>query len=112
MLHFKCVKCRLRLATSGAREDLVDELCPGCGSSLAPVGELSEIVGYQAIGAAEPAELASDGHRRLATRIREVRAEQDDWRWLDDDGSFSPATVAAALASHGGKPIPRSGELV
>jgi hypothetical protein len=115
MLHFKCVKCRLRLASSGAPEDGVGEVCPGCGSLLEPVGRLAEIVGFQTIGASGPAEIMRAGHRRLATRIREIRdleqaaaaqAEQDAWRWLDDDGSFSPATVAAALASHGGRPTP------
>ena len=88
MLHFKCVACRLRLATSGAPADRVDELCPSCGSLLAPVGDLTEIVGFQAIGASGAAEIRKEGHRRLATRVLEVRAE------------------AAALAAHGGKPIP------
>ena len=115
MPHFKCVECRLRLASSGAPDDGVGELCPGCGSLLEPVARLVEIVGFQAIDASGPAEITRDGHRRLATRVREVRdleqaaaaqAGQDAWRWLDDDGSFSPVTVAAALASHGGKPIP------
>lgn len=115
MLHFKCVECRLRLASSGAPDDGVGELCPGCGSLLEPVARLAELVGYQAIGASGPAEIARDGHRRLATRVREIRdldraakarAEQNAWRWLDADGGFSPETVAAAMAAHGRTPTP------
>jgi hypothetical protein len=73
MLHVKCVACRLRLATPGAPGDRVDELCPGCGILLEPVGELTEIVGFQAIGGAQPPKGLSDGHRRLATAVREVQ---------------------------------------
>jgi hypothetical protein len=110
MLHFKCVECRLRLASSGAPDDGVGELCPGCGSLLEPVAGLAEIVGFQAIAPSGPRAIARDGHRRLATRVRELRdleeaakerAEQKTWRWLDADGSFSPETVAAAMAAHG-----------
>jgi hypothetical protein len=89
MLHFKCVACRVRLATSGAPGDRVEELCPGCGSLLEPVGELAEIVGFQAIRASEPREASADGHRRLATAVREVRNLQQ-----------------AALASQRGRPEP------
>jgi hypothetical protein len=115
MLHFKCVECRLRLATSDAPDDDVGELCPGCGSLLEPVARLAEIVGFQAIGPLGPREIARDGHRRLATRVRELRdleqaaraqAEQKTWRWLDPDGSFSPETVAAAMAARGRTPTP------
>jgi hypothetical protein len=49
MPHFKCVACRTRLYSAAAPADLVGDLCPGCGSLLEPVGELAEIVGFQAI---------------------------------------------------------------
>jgi hypothetical protein len=113
MLHLKCVGCRLRLASSGAPDGGVGERCPGCGSLLEPVARLAEIVGFQAISASGPRPIASEGHRRLARRVRELRAleqaakaraEQKAWRWLDADGSFSPETVAAAMAAHGRTP--------
>jgi hypothetical protein len=49
MPHFKCEGCRTRLYSAAARADLVDDLCPGCGSLLEPVGELTEIVGFQSV---------------------------------------------------------------
>jgi len=49
------------------------------------VGALTEIVGFQAIGAATPAEPGSQ-------------------RWLDADGGFSREAVAVALASLGVTP--------
>jgi Zn-finger nucleic acid-binding protein len=49
MPHFKCVGCRTRLYSASARADLVFDLCPSCGSLLEPVGELTEIVGFQSI---------------------------------------------------------------
>ena len=48
MPHFKCVGCRTRLYSPASPADLVD-LCPECGSLLAPVSDLAEIVGYRAI---------------------------------------------------------------
>ena len=74
MLHFKCVTCRLRLAGHVAPQDGIATLCPGCGSPLEPVSELSEIVGFRAIGASRPSTTLADGHRLLAARVREVRA--------------------------------------
>jgi len=68
MPHFKCVACRTRLYGAAAPADLVGDLCPGCGSLLEPVGELAEIVGFQAI------------------------------RRVDDGGSFGPEAVAQAVA--------------
>jgi hypothetical protein len=49
MPHFKCVVCKTRLYSAAARADLVADLCPGCGSPLEPVGELTEIVGFQSV---------------------------------------------------------------
>ena len=40
MPHLKCVGCKTRLYSAAIRADLVDDLCPGCGSPLEPVGEL------------------------------------------------------------------------
>jgi hypothetical protein len=90
MLHFKCVECRLRLASSVAPDDGVGEPCPGCGSSLEPVVRLAEIMGFQAIRSSRPVDIARDGRRRLATRVREVRDLER----------------AAAVAAHGRTPTP------
>jgi hypothetical protein len=49
MPHVKCNGCRTRLYSAAGRADLVDDLCPGCGSPLEPVGELTEIVGFQSV---------------------------------------------------------------
>ena len=90
MLHFKCVECRLRLASSVAPDEGVAVPCPGCGSSLEPVARLAEIVGFQAIRPSRPVDVARDGRRRLANRVREVRDLQR----------------AAAMAASGRTPKP------
>ena len=67
-LHFKCVDCRIRLYRAAGSDDLVGDLCPGCGSFLEPVGELAEIVGFRSIkfreGAADDS--LSGRHQRIA----------------------------------------------
>jgi hypothetical protein len=78
MLHFRCVACRLRLATPIVSKDRAGGACPGCGVPLEPVADLAEIVGFRAI----------DDDSRAS-------------RWLDADGGFSREAVAAALASFG-----------
>ena len=90
MLHFKCVECRLRLASSVAPDEGVALPCPGCGSSLEPVARLAEIMGFQAIRPSRPVDIARDGRRRLATRVREIRDLEQ----------------AAAMAAHGRTPTP------
>ena len=77
MAHFKCVPCRTRLHRPASPPDLVGASCPNCGALLEPVGELAEVVGYQAI---EPRDLAEVG------------------RWLDDSDSFGPEAAAQAIA--------------
>ena len=49
MPHFKCVRCRTRLYSAARPADLIRDVCPGCGLVLEPVGELTEIVGFQSI---------------------------------------------------------------
>ena len=109
MPHFKCLACRTRLYSTSRPGELVGDLCPGCGSLLEPVGELAEIVGFQAIKDRDSA--ADDGspgtHQRIADRVevffarREAivaQARLEAERWVDDGGSFSPEGVAEALA--------------
>ena len=78
MPHFKCVGCRTRLYSESARADLVGDLCPGCGSLLEPVGELAEIVGFQAIQqrARAPDDGAPSRPERLANRVDRLFARR------------------------------------
>jgi hypothetical protein len=107
--HFKCVACKTRLHSPASRADLAGDLCPGCGSLLEPVGELAEIVGFQAIKSRDGAAAggAPGTHRRIAARVDDLIARReailaqeqlDAGRWLDDGGSFGPEAVAEAIA--------------
>jgi hypothetical protein len=109
MPHFKCVACRTRLYSAAGPDDLVGDLCPGCGSLLEPVGELAEIVGFRAIKQRDSA--ADDSppgtHERIAGRVDDffarreailAQARLDAGRWVDDGGSFSPEAMAGAMA--------------
>ena len=102
MPHFKCVPCNMRLHGPA---DPVGVLCPGCGSLLEPVGELSELVGFRSIKSRDGG--APGTHERLADRVDDLLARRDALlaqarldaaRWLDDGGSFSPQAVAEAVA--------------
>jgi hypothetical protein len=109
MPHFKCIACKTRQYSPADPADPVGDLCPGCGSLLEPVGELSEIVGFQSI---KSRDAAGDGgvpgtHQRIVGRLDDLiarreailaRARIDAERWLDDGGSFSPEAVAEAVA--------------
>jgi hypothetical protein len=101
MPHFKCVACRTRLYSAAGPDDLVGDLCPGCGSLLEPVGELSEVVGFQSIrGRAGAADGGASGmHQRIADRFGDfivrreallAQARLDARRWIDDEGRFRP----------------------
>jgi hypothetical protein len=109
MPHFKCLACKARLYSAAGPDDLVGDLCPGCGSLLEPVGELAEIVGFRSIKSRDGA--ADDGppdtHQRIADRFGDFIARReailaqtrlDAGPWVDDGGSFSPEAVAEAMA--------------
>jgi hypothetical protein len=109
MPHFKCVACKTRLYSEAVPADLVGDLCPGCGSLLEPVGELTEIVGFRAIedrgGAADDSPPGT--HDRIADRVDDffarreailAQARLDAERWIDDGGRFSTEAVAEAMA--------------
>ena len=112
MPHFKCVACKTRLHVPAGPSSQVDDPCPGCGVPLEPVGELTEIVGFQAIE--PPAGDTPDTQRRMADRIGELiarrrqmdEADLDAKRWLDDGGSFSTEAVAQALPLPAGESTP------
>jgi hypothetical protein len=107
MPHFKCVACKTRLYSAAGPDDMVGDLCPGCGSLLEPVGSLAEIVGFRSIKSRDGA--ADNGppgtHQRIAARVDDVfarreiltQARLDAGRWVDDGGSFSPEAVAEAM---------------
>jgi hypothetical protein len=109
MPHFKCVACKTRLYSAAGPDDLVGDLCPGCGSLLEPVGELAEIVGFRAIKPRDSAaeDIPPGTHQRIADRVDDffarreailAQARLDAERWIDDGGRFSPEAVAAAMA--------------
>src|SRR5438445_11465871 len=79
--YFKCTPCRLRIDGRGPEMDLVDGRCPTCGERLAPVRQLTEVVGFQSFKLGQAS--ASSGED-----------EQDAQRWLDEGGSFSSEAVA------------------
>jgi hypothetical protein len=117
MLHFKCLACRMRLHSPAGPEDLVGDLCPGCGSLLEPVGELAEIVGFRSIKSRDgtAGDSPPGAHQRIADRVDDLfahraailaKARLDAERWVDDGGSFSPEAVAEAMA------LPRPEETV
>jgi hypothetical protein len=100
----KCLACRTRLYSAAGPDDLVGDLCPGCGSLLEPVGEPAEVAGFRSIraraGAADGG--AAGTHQRIADRFgdfiarREVflaQAQLDARRWVDDDGRFRAQAV-------------------
>lgn len=114
MPHFKCVACKTRLYSAAGRDDMVGDLCPGCGSLLEPVGEVAEIVGFRSI---RPRDSAADNsppgtHQRIAEGFGDfiarreailAEARREAARWVDGDGRFSPEAVAQAMAP----PTPR-----
>jgi hypothetical protein len=103
MPHFKCVACRTRLYSAAGPDDLVGDLCPGCGSLLEPVGEPAEVAGFRSIRArASAADGGAAGtHQRIADRFGDfarreaflAQAQLDARRWVDDDGRFRAEAV-------------------
>jgi hypothetical protein len=87
-------------------------MCPRCGGVLEPVGESGEIVGFTAStprqNVADGA--ASDGHARIADRLRDVFAMRmvidaqtwrDSERWFDDGGDVRADAPARARSQAG-----------
>ena len=89
MPYFKCVPCRIRVSASGARTALADGACPGCGSALEPVAQLTELVGFRSLNLPDPSVPPGVGER-------ESRIEVD--RWLDEGGGLGPQPLAEAVA--------------
>jgi hypothetical protein len=76
MTHSKCVTCTARVWREGEAADHLDDLCPGCGGPLAPVADLSELVGFRALRV-RPRSRRGDPSQRVADRIRETIARHD-----------------------------------
>jgi hypothetical protein len=49
MAHLKCLACTTRLYSTEAEAEPIGDLCPVCGSLLAPIGYLGEVVGRRVI---------------------------------------------------------------
>jgi hypothetical protein len=47
MPYVKCVPCKIRVQVTGTRIDPTDPSCPGCGFSLEPVAQLTEVMGFR-----------------------------------------------------------------
>jgi hypothetical protein len=99
MPHLKCATCRIRVDTGGRPADLDDDLCPGCGSLLQPVGGLAEVVGFRLIrfGDSPESDDASGAGRRIAAQVGsliaahervDAQARSDAEHWGDEGGSI------------------------
>jgi hypothetical protein len=101
MPHLKCVACRVRLRAPGVPGAVE---CPECDAPLEPVDRPSEIIGFRAVEPRADSESVSPLVDRLGDMAARRRAREDleeateSWRWLNDDGSFDPGSVSAALA--------------
>jgi hypothetical protein len=87
MPHFKCIACKTRLYRAPGPDDLVGDLCPGCGCLLEPVGELTEIVGFRRYRTDDS---PPGPHQRIADRVEGFFARRQ--------AGFSPEAVADAIA--------------
>jgi hypothetical protein len=92
MPDLKCVDCRIRVRTQG---EAAPERCPICEAHLELVEDLSEVVGFRAMGrpieglpAERFADRVSDLTQRRDEQIMRLRVAAE--RWLDEAGSFDP----------------------
>ena len=106
MPHYKCAACKARLHSSGKSDELLGGLCPGCGSVLEPVTELSQLVGLRSITSRDSDTAAEESKpdQRVAGLLDKFVARRTSIverqrlgaeRWLDD--SHEPDAGAAVL---------------
>jgi len=88
--YFKCEPCKLRVSTAGGP-------CPGCGLSLEPVAELTDVLGYRSSNVFDSSALP-----RVAQRVADIsggraaaQAHIDTDRWLDEGRSLAEAVALA-----------------
>jgi hypothetical protein len=118
MPDFKCVACRIRTRRAGDTPSHGDtplgagDPCPGCGSSLEPIGEPTEVVGFRSVTTANrivdsDAPVGDLIARRNAIYVQEVHDAIEAARWVDD-GGFAAVAVALPTADrllpHAGAP--------
>jgi len=74
MPHARCRRCRARVWHEPSREEHPAALCPGCGSELEAVTDLSELVGLRALRT-RPRLTHADSHDqfdRISEQIRDA----------------------------------------
>ena len=90
MAHSKCMTCTARVWRAGSAADHLDDLCPGCGGPLEPVGSLSELVGLRCLRARpRPSHRTpADVTARISQQIRETidRNDAERQRKIDAPG--------------------------
>ena len=72
MPYVKCVPCKIRVRVTGTRMDPTDPSCPGCGFSLEPVAQLTELMGFRSelpLDDSVPALIAAEMAVELPPRI-------------------------------------------
>ena len=76
MAHRKCPSCIARVWREGSSPN---DLCPGCGGPLQPVGNLSELVGLRCLRARPrgPRHSTPEQFDRISQQIREQIARND-----------------------------------
>jgi hypothetical protein len=104
MPHFGCLACKTRLRSTESNADLIGDLCPVCGSLLASVGDLGEIVGYRVIethGSTSHSGTSGAG-QLIADRVGEITARREL-----KHSQVRPQSNAAtlALSAHDSKPL-------
>jgi hypothetical protein len=84
MPYFKCVPCKIRISAAGAGTVVTDASCPGCGSSLEAVTQLTEVVGFRS-----PDVFDRSLPPRVAARVTDISggrtaadAQLESDRWL------------------------------
>jgi hypothetical protein len=89
MAHFKCLRCRSRVWHDGPAADHAEDLCPGCGNTLEPAGELSELIGLRSLRSGPRRSIPRDRSAQISQQIRETIARHDAERdrRIDADGS-------------------------
>jgi hypothetical protein len=88
--YLKCVACKIRVSEAGAKTDLTDGTCPGCGQPLEPAEQLSELVGYRSPNLHDAAIPSA-----VAARVVDLDAGRTGF-WPHDGGAFAAAIAARA----------------